>query len=68
MHAVYGVLTPHVMVLIVHLLLIDPHDFHEATALFMQQLQLLVTNAKLDRHLDSHPPLPRINAYSTRNG
>jgi hypothetical protein len=33
----------------------DSHDFHEATALFMQQLQPLVANAKLERPLDSHP-------------
>jgi hypothetical protein len=37
----------------------DPHDFHEATTLFMQQLQPLVANAKLDRPLDSNPPLSR---------
>jgi hypothetical protein len=37
----------------------DPNDFHEATTFFMQQLQPLVANAKLDRPLDSHPPLSR---------
>jgi hypothetical protein len=37
----------------------EPNDFHEATALFMQQLQPLVANAKLDRPLDSNPPLSR---------
>ncbi len=37
----------------------DPQDFQEATALFMQQLQPLVANSKLDRPLDSHPPLSR---------
>ncbi len=37
----------------------DPNDFQEATALFMQQLQPLVANSKLDRPLDSHPPLTR---------
>ena len=37
----------------------DPTDFHEATTFFMQQLQPLVANAKLDRPLDSHPPLSR---------
>jgi hypothetical protein len=37
----------------------DPDDFHEATTLFMQQLQPLVANAKLDRPLDSHPSLSR---------
>ncbi len=37
----------------------DPNDFQEATALFMQQLQPLVANSKLDRSLDSHPPLSR---------
>jgi hypothetical protein len=37
----------------------DPHDFQEATALFMQQLQPLVANSKLDCPLDSHPPLSR---------
>ncbi len=35
----------------------DLDDFQEATALFMQQLQPLVANSKLDRPLDSHPPL-----------
>ncbi len=37
----------------------DPDDFYEATTLFMQQLQPLVANAKLDCPLDSHPPLSR---------
>ena len=37
----------------------DPDDFYEATTFFMQQLQPLVANAKLDRPLDSHPPLSR---------
>jgi hypothetical protein len=37
----------------------DTNDFQEATALFMQQLQPLVANSKLDRPLDSHPPLSR---------
>ncbi len=37
----------------------DPNDFHEATAVFMQQLKPMVANAKLDRPLDSHPPLSR---------
>jgi hypothetical protein len=37
----------------------DPQDFQEATSLFMQQLQPLVANSKLDRPLDSHPPLSR---------
>jgi hypothetical protein len=37
----------------------DPNDFHEATTFFMQQLQPMVANAKLDRPLDSHPPLSR---------
>ena len=37
----------------------DPNDFYEATTFFMQQLQPLVANAKLDRPLDSHPPLSR---------
>ncbi len=36
-----------------------PNDFHEATTFFMQQLQPLVANAKLDLPLDSHPPLSR---------
>ncbi len=38
---------------------LDPDEFYEATTLFMQQLQPLVANAKLDRPLDSHPPLSR---------
>ena len=37
----------------------EPNDFHDATVLFMQQLQPLVANAKLDRPLDSNPPLSR---------
>jgi hypothetical protein len=37
----------------------DPNDFQEATTLFMQQLKPLVANSKLDRPLDSHPPLSR---------
>ncbi len=37
----------------------DPNDFHEATTFFMQQLQPMVANAKLERPLDSHPPLSR---------
>jgi hypothetical protein len=37
----------------------DPDDFYEAITFFMQQLQPLVANAKLDGPLDSHPPLSR---------
>jgi hypothetical protein len=37
----------------------DPDDFYEATTFFMQQLQPLVANAKLDRPLYSHPTLSR---------
>ena len=42
----------------------EPNDFHDATVLFMQQLQPLVANAKLDRPLDSNPPLSRELMYT----
>jgi hypothetical protein len=38
------------------------NDFHEATTLFTQQLQHLVANAKLNRPLDSNPPLSLVNS------
>ena len=55
----YGVLTLRAMETAVNLSTFDPDDFYEATTFFMQQLQPLVANAKLDRPLDSHPPLSR---------
>jgi hypothetical protein len=58
-HAAYGARIPLATAPIAPPSTFDPNDFQEATALFMQQLQPLIANSKLDPPLDSHPPLSR---------